>query len=72
MLEKMKLNLKDLKVQSFMTSLNNEYKTRVKGGMTDTCMTCPHTQCETCTTCNVSLCETCPIGCTYQCTPFCP
>ena len=34
------LNLKDLKVQSFVTSLKEEEKAEVKGGLYPTCATC--------------------------------
>lgn len=34
------LNLKDLKVQSFVTALEDEEKAKVKGGLPWTCVTC--------------------------------
>ena len=34
------LNLKDLKVQSFVTALEDEQKAKVKGGLPWTCVTC--------------------------------
>ena len=34
------LNLKDLKVQSFVTSLNEGEKAEIKGGLPNTCVTC--------------------------------
>lgn len=35
-----KLDLKDLKVQSFVTSLKDEEKVAIKGGLPNTCITC--------------------------------
>lgn len=59
-----KLKLSDLKVQSFVTSLENDEKNKVKGGLTspncetdDTC-TC-NTYCGTCPTACGSMCNTC-------------
>lgn len=34
------LNLKDFKVQSFVTSLDVEEKAKIKGGLPNTCITC--------------------------------
>jgi len=60
-----KLSLKPIKIQSFITSLNNEDKKNVKGG-TDpiACLsieTCPEATCETCPPCGGSpiTCNTC-------------
>ncbi len=39
------LNLNDLKIQSFVTSLDNDEKARVKGGYKYTCLTCDHYDC---------------------------
>lgn len=36
----LKLDLKDLKVQSFVTDLEDEEKAKVKGGLPWTCVTC--------------------------------
>ncbi len=39
------LNLKDLKVQSFVTALEDEQKAKVKGGLPWTCVTCEPVDC---------------------------
>ena len=38
--KKTRLDLKDLKVQSFVTSLDDTEKAKVKGGINPTCNTC--------------------------------
>jgi hypothetical protein len=38
--KKVKLNIQDLKVQSFVTSLEDDSKAKVKGGLPYTCNTC--------------------------------
>ncbi len=35
-----KLNLKDLKIQSFVTNLEDEQEAKLKGGLPNTCVTC--------------------------------
>lgn len=40
MSKKIKMDLKDLKVQSFVTSLDEEEKSQLKGGLPNTCVTC--------------------------------
>lgn len=40
MSKNIKLDLKDLKVQSFITSLEDDDKAKVKGGLPNTCVTC--------------------------------
>jgi hypothetical protein len=68
--KKMKLRLKDLKVQSFVTQLGDEIR-RVKGGVSEntlcilTCMYPCGTE-ETCETCDT--CETCGASCGGTCT----
>ena len=74
--KKLKLGLKGLRVQSFVTSLHNEEKSVVKGGLSDpicsevNCATTPYGTCATyqtcptdCNTCNT--CDTC-VTC-YTC-----
>jgi hypothetical protein len=66
--KKLKLNLSDLKVQSFVTSLNKEDKQNIKGGTDPVACSltliwcCAYTpvSCETCETCETcKTCETC-------------
>ena len=58
--KKMKLDLKGLKVQSFVTSLEDGDKTKIKGGVSNT-MNCPDCteDCE-----SVTFCGTCGTYCT--------
>lgn len=62
--KKLKLGLNGLKVQSFVTSLHNEEKSGVKGGVSDpicsenNCDTTPYGTCETYQTCETD-CGTC-------------
>lgn len=64
--KKFKLDIESLKVQSFVTSLNNEAKRKIRGGEipTDTCFSCPDTYQE----CNTyTECPTCPGGTCASC-----
>lgn len=38
--KKVKLNMENLKVQSFVTSLEDDQKEKAKGGLPYTCLTC--------------------------------
>ncbi len=69
--KKLKLNLKGLKVQSFVTSLKDEEKTKIRGGdvLTNSCLQCT----ETCQGCNTYTdCPTCPEGTCVSCETFSP
>lgn len=73
--KKLKLDLGGLKVQSFVTSLENGDEKKIKGGATlVTCETCEPecpsggtclTACGTCNTCVT--CNTCPASCGGTC-----
>jgi hypothetical protein len=84
MQKKLKLNLKDLKIQSFVTSLENGDKTKIKAGgtgdtacepcQTDPPVTCTCLTCITCITCNTCGCVTNNpkvYTCDPQCSDFC-
>lgn len=63
--KKIKLNLNDLKVQSFVTTLNDWEKNELKGGTTNSWdEDCPQTCMSACITdCAASVClTTCPSG----------
>lgn len=72
--KKLKLNLNDLKVQSFVTALDEREKRGFKGGTTGgddgcppTCATCPATCAQTCFTCITNY--TAGVPCTVLCLP---
>lgn len=71
-----KLKLKGLKVQSFVTTMNNGHKTKVKGGADPTnqgdtwpCNTCDDT-CETCAASCYGTCDSC-VTCLNTCPATC-
>ncbi len=60
--KKIKLNLSDLKVQSFVTNLNEKEKNELKGGasLPNDCYSYPndcYTNDPTCVTCGPSICS---------------
>ena len=59
---KLKLKLKDIKIQSFITSLDNEEKEKVKGGISGAA--CPYTY-----VCATRICTAAGI-CTFVCNPW--
>ena len=69
MSKKMKLGLKDLKVQSFVTSLQNNEQQVLKGGGVPTCNTCD----DECSITYIWLCPTDPEypTCGKTCGPCC-
>jgi hypothetical protein len=70
MSKQMKLNLGELKVTSFLTSLDQEQENEIKGGLTETDpRVCTRVTNCTCLTCGASCGNTCDYPCTkiYAC-----
>lgn len=81
--KKLRLDLKDLKVQSFVTSLEEKTRSRIIGGVQDSIREgCPdpppgtsmcNTVCNTCfNTCGLSCGGTCASDCTCNTCDTCP
>ncbi len=65
-----KLELKDLKIQSFVTSLNDKQSAELKGGNKwESCPTCPD-ECHS-TNCTVMPGCSSDLPCTHYCTTDC-
>lgn len=64
MSKQMKLNLGELKVTSFLTSLERDQENEIKGGLTET----DPRVCTAVTNCTCFTCVTCANTCAYPCT----